>query len=88
MKKTIGGRMKIFTRPVRIISCAAALSVFLIGCGGSKSGSAGSGKRAKISVEIYDRGTDGGKTDPTNNQWTKWILKRMFPTATGLRWTA
>jgi putative aldouronate transport system substrate-binding protein len=56
----------------------AALSVLLIGCGGSKSGSGNSGKRVKISVEIYDRGTDGGKTDPTNNQWTKWIKEKVL----------
>ncbi|GHV35365.1 hypothetical protein AGMMS4952_27660 [Spirochaetia bacterium] len=67
--------MKIFTWPVRIIFCAAALSVLLMSCGGGKPGS---GKRAKISVEIYDRGTDGGKTDPTNNQWTKWIKEKVL----------
>ncbi|MBP5153153.1 MAG: extracellular solute-binding protein, partial [Lachnospiraceae bacterium] len=30
-----------------------------------------------ISVEIYDRGNDGG-TDPTNNAWTDWIKAQML----------
>lgn len=33
---------------------------------------------AKIRVEIFDRGTDGGKTDPTNNYWTDWIKAKVL----------
>lgn len=33
---------------------------------------------AKIKVEIFDRGTDGGKTDPTNNYWTDWIKAKVL----------
>ncbi len=32
----------------------------------------------KIRVEIFDRGTDGGKTDPTNNYWTDWIKANVL----------
>ncbi|MDR1467830.1 MAG: extracellular solute-binding protein [Spirochaetaceae bacterium] len=33
---------------------------------------------AKVSIEVFDRGTDGGKTDPTNNEWTKWIKEKVL----------
>jgi putative aldouronate transport system substrate-binding protein len=49
----------------------------LAGCGKSSDAS-NAGKRAEISVEVFDRGTDGGKTDPTNNNWTKWIQEKLL----------
>ncbi|MDR1569358.1 MAG: extracellular solute-binding protein [Oscillospiraceae bacterium] len=33
---------------------------------------------AEITVEVFDRGTDGGKTDPTNNFYTDWIKKKVL----------
>ena len=33
---------------------------------------------SEITVEIFDRGTDGGKTDPTNNYWTQWITDKVL----------
>lgn len=33
---------------------------------------------SEIVVEIFDRGTDGGKTDPTNNYYTDWIKKKVL----------
>ena len=36
---------------------------------------------AEISVEVFDRGTDGGKTDPTNNNWTNWIKEKVLADA-------
>lgn len=33
---------------------------------------------SEITVEIFDRGTDGGKTDPTNNFYTNWIKERVL----------
>lgn len=33
---------------------------------------------SKITVEIFDRGTDGGKTDPTNNFYTDWIKAKVL----------
>lgn len=33
---------------------------------------------SEITVEIFDRGTDGGKTDPTNNYYTDWIKKKCL----------
>lgn len=35
-------------------------------------------KYSEITVEIFDRGTDGGKTDPTNNFYTDWIKKKCL----------
>lgn len=33
---------------------------------------------SEITVEVFDRGTDGGKTDPTNNYYTDWIKKKVL----------
>ena len=33
---------------------------------------------SEITVEIFDRGTDGGKTDPTNNYYTDWIKEKVL----------
>ncbi|MDR1031121.1 MAG: extracellular solute-binding protein [Treponema sp.] len=33
---------------------------------------------AAIRVEIFDRGTDGGKTNPANNAWTDWIKAKVL----------
>ncbi|MDR2446945.1 MAG: extracellular solute-binding protein [Treponema sp.] len=58
------------------VCCVAAV---LCGCD-KKEGSAAdtSGAPIEITVEIFDRGTDGGKTDPTNNNWTKWIQEKLL----------
>ncbi|MDR1399199.1 MAG: extracellular solute-binding protein [Treponema sp.] len=45
---------------------------------GSAAAPSASGAPVKISVEIFDRGTDGGKTDPTNNKWTQWIHDKLL----------
>jgi putative aldouronate transport system substrate-binding protein len=64
----------------------ACIGVSLIACGGKTSSSggtasggasSGSAKSASITVEVFDRGTDGGKSDPTNNNWTKWIKEKV-----------
>lgn len=33
---------------------------------------------AKIKVEIFDRGTDGGKTNAIDNYWTDWIKEKIL----------
>ncbi len=33
---------------------------------------------SEITVEIFDRGSDGGKTDPTNNYYTDWIKAKVL----------
>ncbi|MDR2478045.1 MAG: extracellular solute-binding protein [Treponema sp.] len=54
----------------------AALLVFALAACGKSQG--GTGKRVTIKVEVYDRGTDGGRTNPTNNKWTEWIAKKLL----------
>jgi len=36
------------------------------------------GKPLSITVEVFDRGTDGGKTNAANNAWTDWIKKKVL----------
>jgi len=38
----------------------------------------GRGKPETITVEVFDRGTDGGKTNPANNAWTNWIKQKVL----------
>jgi putative aldouronate transport system substrate-binding protein len=52
---------------------ALAVAALLSGCD-----KGGTGKRAAIKVEVYDRGTDGGRTDPANNKWTDWIKEKLL----------
>jgi putative aldouronate transport system substrate-binding protein len=33
---------------------------------------------AKVTVEIFDRGTDGGRTTVDNNAWTQWIQEKVL----------
>ncbi|MCL2128504.1 MAG: extracellular solute-binding protein [Treponema sp.] len=39
---------------------------------------ADAGKPDSITVMVYDRGTDGGKSDPASNNWTKWIQEKVL----------
>ncbi|GHV81732.1 hypothetical protein AGMMS49991_02900 [Spirochaetia bacterium] len=62
--------------------CAALM---IAGCAKSKAGDSAAGlpgadksKRVAITVEVFDRGTDGGRSDPTNNNWTKWIQEKLL----------
>jgi putative aldouronate transport system substrate-binding protein len=60
----------------RLLLCMAACAA-LLGLGAcDKAGD--SGKKTTIRVEIFDRGTDGGKTNPTNNRWTDWIKEKAL----------
>jgi putative aldouronate transport system substrate-binding protein len=35
-------------------------------------------KSASLNVEVFFRGTDSGKSDPANNNWTKWIQEKLL----------
>jgi putative aldouronate transport system substrate-binding protein len=37
-----------------------------------------SGKVTEITVQVFDRGTDGGRSDPANNNWIKWIQEKLL----------
>jgi putative aldouronate transport system substrate-binding protein len=54
------------------------LAVGLIPAACKKSGEARSGGPAEIKVMVFDRGTDGGKTNPTDNNWAKWIQEKIL----------
>ncbi|MDR3167502.1 MAG: extracellular solute-binding protein [Treponema sp.] len=54
-----------------------AASTVLFAAGGQQNQAASSGP-VKLTVEVFDRGTDGGKTDPTNNKWTEWIHEKLL----------
>ena len=61
---------------IRLVCAILATGMILFACkGGEKSAAQGP---VKITVEIFDRGTDGGKTDPTNNKWTQWIHDKLL----------
>ncbi|MDR0759020.1 MAG: extracellular solute-binding protein [Treponema sp.] len=58
---------------------AAALTLMVIpGCNKSDKPADSGSAPVAITVEVFDRGTDGGKTDPTNNEWTKWIKAKVL----------
>jgi putative aldouronate transport system substrate-binding protein len=54
------------------------LSAAMAFTGGGQQQAARAGGAAAITVEVFDRGTDGGKTDPINNAWTKWIQEKVL----------
>jgi putative aldouronate transport system substrate-binding protein len=67
--------------------CIAVLCVlFLAGAmafaGGQSQRGAGSGspkgQPVQINVEVFDRGTDGGRSDVTTNNWTSWIQEKLL----------
>ena len=50
----------------------------LSGCRKERDGQNVSGAPLSITVEVFDRGTDGGKTNPANNAWTDWIKQKVL----------
>jgi putative aldouronate transport system substrate-binding protein len=62
---------------VLFILVTAGTVVFAAGNRQSQQGAA-SGAAAKITVEVFDRGTDGGKTNPADNKWTQWIHDKLL----------
>ncbi|MDR2069805.1 MAG: extracellular solute-binding protein [Treponema sp.] len=56
--------------------CTAAALLFA-GCS-KKADAADSKETVEITVEVFDRGTDGGKSDPAKNNWTDWIQKKLL----------
>jgi putative aldouronate transport system substrate-binding protein len=65
---------------IRFLFLLLALSAAMVFAGGTRqqAAPAGAGAPVAITVEIFDRGTDGGKTDPTNNAWTNWIKEKVL----------
>jgi putative aldouronate transport system substrate-binding protein len=61
-----------------IIVAVTALPALFASGGRQEQGKTQSGGPVAITVEVFDRGTDGGKTDPTNNAWTQWIKEKVL----------
>jgi putative aldouronate transport system substrate-binding protein len=61
-------------KKVLVVLLAAMVALSVAGC----KKEAASGGVAKIKVEVFDRGTDGGKTNPANNKWTEWIKAKLL----------
>ncbi|GHV03351.1 hypothetical protein FACS189485_06290 [Spirochaetia bacterium] len=54
------------------------VGAFVFAGGGQASSGGGGTKTVEITVEVFDRGTDGGRSDPTNNNYTKWIQEKLL----------
>jgi len=62
-----------------VILLAASWTVFAGGGQDTPSGGAAATltPTGKLTVEVFDRGTDGGKTLAHDNEWTKWIKQKV-----------
>jgi putative aldouronate transport system substrate-binding protein len=62
-----------------LLLLAVLAAVTILGCS-KKATSTGATSSAPVSitVEVFDRGTDGGKTNPNDNQWSKWIKEKIL----------
>ena len=65
-------------RLISYLLAAALLAAAVIAAGCTKKDGAAQGGPVSITVEVFDRGTDGGKTDPAHNAWTDWIQKKLL----------
>jgi putative aldouronate transport system substrate-binding protein len=64
-------------KPIKtIILYVLIILALLPGCRKKEPGVPGG--YSSITVEVFDRGTDGGKTTPANNAWTDWIKKKVL----------
>ena len=67
---------KIFFIFAALFFAGLCCGLLFTSCG--RSGGARSGRPPEIKVAVFDRGTDGGKTNPTGNNWTKWIQEKLL----------
>ncbi|MDR0315596.1 MAG: extracellular solute-binding protein, partial [Treponema sp.] len=58
-------------RKFLLVLVTLSVTAAMVFAGGGRA--ADSGAPAAITVEIFDRGTDGGRSLANNNAWTKWI---------------
>jgi putative aldouronate transport system substrate-binding protein len=63
---------------VLLVFITAGSVLFATGIRQQSQGTSSAGQPVRITVEIFDRGTDGGKTNPTNNKWTQWIHDKVL----------
>jgi putative aldouronate transport system substrate-binding protein len=65
------------TSALVFVGCQKSGSSPAASSGGGPASSTG-GAPAKLTVEIFDRGTDGGKSVANNNKWTQWIHDKLL----------
>ncbi|GHU24168.1 hypothetical protein FACS1894164_10130 [Spirochaetia bacterium] len=65
-------------KKIAVMALLTAMVGTLVFAEGTQGRPSASGGPARIKVEVFDRGTDGGKTDPSNNQWTRWIQEKIL----------
>jgi putative aldouronate transport system substrate-binding protein len=65
---------------ILFITMTVAALVFAGGSKDSKAPAApaAGGAPLEITVEVFDRGTDGGRSDPTKNNYTDWIQEKLL----------
>jgi len=63
---------------MKITALPIALAVFALALTPLTSCRKGDSGKMSVTVEVFDRGTDGGKTNPANNAWTDWIKKKVL----------
>jgi putative aldouronate transport system substrate-binding protein len=63
---------------VLLVFLAAASILYAAGGREQGQGASSAGQPVKLTVEIFDRGTDAGKTNPTNNKWTQWMHDKLL----------
>jgi putative aldouronate transport system substrate-binding protein len=66
-------------KKIGVLLIAILATATILGCSQKQQSTGGeSGAPVKITVEVFDRGTDGGKTNPNDNQWSKWIKEKIL----------
>jgi len=53
------------------VAVSIAFTLLVTGCPGERL------PENAVRVVVFDRGTDGGRTNPANNRWTEWIQDRV-----------
>lgn len=63
-------------KKITAVTVILLLTAAVVFAGGAKD-TASSGGTQKVTVELFDRGTDGGRTQVDNNAWTNWIKDKV-----------
>jgi len=63
-------------RALLILVILLMTTALVFAAGGSQQPTS-SGGTGPITVEVFDRGTDGGRTLAANNNYTKWIQEKV-----------
>ena len=56
-----------------LVTVVVLMTVLFTGCKKQNAGG-----KISLKIEVFDRGTDGGRTNPTSNKWTDWIKAKLL----------